>query len=62
MEKPTDKQIKTRKKYIREYANGWNEFNCPSCSTEQPIPQIENPGEEQTQVHCNYGCGYIFLD
>lgn len=38
-------------------------FQCPSCKESwTPFPQIENKGEEETQIYCLYGCGFIFLD
>ena len=38
-------------------------FKCPSCKESWvPYPIIENIGEEKTQVYCNYGCGFIFLE
>jgi len=38
------------------------EFDCPCCRVKQQIPQIQNLGEEKTQVKCVYGCGYLFLE
>ena len=36
---------------------------CPQCRSEGgQYMVIENPGEEWTQVHCAYGCGYLNLD
>tara|TARA_R110001599_G_scaffold26931_9_gene94882 strand:- start:76 stop:294 length:219 start_codon:yes stop_codon:yes gene_type:complete len=38
-------------------------FTCPSCKESwTPAPLIENEGEDKTQIHCLYGCGYIFLE
>ncbi|MHA2216853.1 MAG: hypothetical protein ACXACY_12985 [Candidatus Hodarchaeales archaeon] len=38
-------------------------FQCPSCKSKwTPTPQIENKGEDETQIYCLYGCGFIFLD
>jgi hypothetical protein len=39
------------------------DFQCPSCKTSWwPEPEIENLGEDKTQIYCLYGCGYIFLE
>lgn len=38
-------------------------FTCPSCKSEwTPPPNIENEGEEKTQILCEYGCNFIFLE
>tara|TARA_R110001599_G_scaffold26931_8_gene94881 strand:- start:10102 stop:10302 length:201 start_codon:yes stop_codon:yes gene_type:complete len=38
-------------------------FQCPSCKESwTPSPAIENKGEDETQIYCLYGCGYIFLE
>ena len=38
-------------------------FRCPQCKIEwYGRPRIENEGEESTQVYCNYGCGYMFIN
>jgi uncharacterized protein YutD len=38
-------------------------FTCPCCKTQSSqYPDIENKGEDKTQIFCNYGCGYIFLE
>jgi hypothetical protein len=38
-------------------------FTCPGCGTQTvTVPLIQNKGEEQTQVWCHYGCGFLFLD
>ena len=57
--KPTKKQKETLKKHQDNF-----DFICPNCKSESNKHQteIENPGEEKTQVYCNYGCGYIFLE
>ena len=54
-------QLKTLDKYLTGKGI-LAEFTCPNCSTEQPVPQIENEGESYTQVCCKYGCGYIELN
>lgn len=54
-------QLKTIDKHTTG-AGIFAEFTCPSCSTSQPVPQIENEGENWTQVHCKYGCGYIEIN
>lgn len=61
MDQPTKDQVRTLKQYVKTY-RGWDAFTCPQCSEEQPVPTIENPGEDQTQINCRYGCGYMFLD
>jgi hypothetical protein len=57
--KPTNKQIDTLSKHETYYF-----FVCPSCGVESSSwrTSIENPGEDETQVYCVYGCGYIYLD
>ena len=36
---------------------------CPQCkSNGGQYMSVENPGEDWTQVHCAYGCGYYNLD
>ena len=38
-------------------------FTCPSCGEGVVgFPMVENPGEDNTQIYCDYGCGYIFLE
>ena len=38
-------------------------FVCPSCKEGWfPTPEIENEGENKTQIYCGYNCGYIFLE
>ena len=38
-------------------------FVCPSCGEGwYPSPKIENEGDEETQVFCNYGCDFIILE
>jgi hypothetical protein len=38
-------------------------FKCPSCKESwTPPPPIENVGENETQIYCGYGCGFIFLE
>ena len=55
---PTKEQTKT----LAE-ANSSGQFVCPNCaSSGGQNPQIENPGEDRTQIYCNYGCGYIYLE
>lgn len=59
MVKTTELQEKELNKHIED---GW--FTCPSCNTEynDMYVQIENPGEEDTQISCVYGCGYLILE
>ena len=55
--KTTEQQKETRKYF---YDNG---FKFPCCNTEiTHIPDIENKGEENTQIYCPYCRMYIFLD
>ena len=60
MEKPKKEQIEKLASHCTLH-DGWVEFKCPECKTEQGVPAIENPGETKTQIHCKYGCGYIFI-
>ena len=61
MDQPTEHQIATLNKHC--LGRGIEkEFSCPSCKTVQPVPQIENPTEEHTQINCKYGCGFMFLE
>lgn len=40
-----------------------NYFKCPSCfSVWIGTPLIWNPGEDKTQIFCNYGCGYLYIE
>ncbi len=40
-----------------------NYFKCPSCLTEWiGTPLIWNPGEDKTQIFCNYVCGYLYIE
>lgn len=55
MEKPTEKQIQE----LESCYDGLI-FLCPSCkSSGGQKPNIENPGEEYTQIYCAYCEGYI---
>lgn len=57
--------IKYQEKQLRNNVTGRGilaEFDCPCCRVKQRIPQIENKGEQRTQVRCVYGCGYLFLE
>lgn len=36
---------------------------CPKCKTNSSqYLEIENPGEDKTQVYCSYDCGYIYIE
>lgn len=53
---------KNQEEILQSHTNkrGW--FTCPQCNSEcNPEPSIENKGEEDVQVYCLYGCGYINL-
>ena len=44
--------------------NNWD-WICPSCYEEYSnVPLIENEEDTEnlTQIHCEYGCGYIFIE
>lgn len=56
---------KEKEKVFDQYCVGAT-FVCPQCNTLHSVnPNIENLGEEydneEPQVYCMYGCGYLFL-
>jgi hypothetical protein len=60
-EQPTPKQKAVLESHIDKR---YNTFKCPSCKSEWQTyrVRVENPGEDETQVYCLYGCGFIFLN
>ena len=59
MSKPTDKQ---KSSLARCYTNIGFKFPCCGVEIIDRSPQIENPGEDKTQIFCLYGCGYVFIE
>jgi len=56
------KSTKKQRETVRKFADG-NFFRCPSCKVESlGIPVITNEGEDNTQIWCTSGCGFIFLE
>ena len=56
------KSTKKQRETVLKFADG-NFFRCPSCKVESlGIPMITNEGEDNTQIWCPYGCGFIFLE
>jgi hypothetical protein len=58
-------EVKPTKEQLRilnlTYKGGLH--TCPSCKVSYfAFKDIENKGENKTQIYCNYGCGYIFLE
>jgi len=47
----------------RIYPSIFRLYTCPECKSEHCGEVIENEDEpeELPQVHCGYGCGYIYL-
>jgi len=56
------KSTKKQRETVLKFADG-NFFRCPSCQANSfGIPMITNEGEDNTQILCKYGCGFIFLE
>lgn len=57
-DEPTDEQEKVLNTF---YTNGGWKYPC--CKSEVGYsPNIENPGENKTQIYCVYCRQYIFLE